>query len=85
VPPNIALQPICSAALRKRLNATVRVRHEVVQVAVTTEDQDVTQCSAIGILPRHASPGKPSPKERWWGVKPSGQKYPTPFGVAMKS
>jgi hypothetical protein len=31
------------------------VRHEVVQVFVTTEYREVTHCSANGILPRHAS------------------------------
>ena len=46
-----------------QVSHSVRVRHEVVQVAVVTAIssaltaiwQDITRCSTTGILPRHAS------------------------------
>jgi hypothetical protein len=76
-----------------RLNSTVSVRHEVVQVAVGAATslvlaamlQDSTRRSAAGILPRRASSGKPSPLGRWRGAKPSGQKRPSSYGMVAKS
>ena len=63
----------------------VRVRHEVVRVAVVTATSsvlteilwDITRCSATGIPPKRASSGKPSPRGCWRGAKPAGQKYPS--------
>jgi len=85
----------CSCARPARqLSSAVRVRHEVVQVAVgaatssefTAMLQDSTRRSAAGILPRRASSGKPFPLGRWRGAKPSGQKYPSSlYGMATKS
>jgi hypothetical protein len=71
----------------------VRVRHEVMQVAVMTATssvltavlQDITRCSASGILPERASPGKPSLRGCWWGAEPPRQKYPSSCGVVTKS
>ena len=69
---------VAHASPARGASFSVGVRHEVVQVAVGTAIsstltaiwQDSTRCSAIGILSRHASSGKPSLRGRWRGVKP---------------
>jgi hypothetical protein len=53
------------------------LRHEVGGVFVTPEYRDVTQCFAIGILPKRASSGKP-PIRVLVGCDAFGTMYPHP-------
>jgi len=69
---------VAHAESARQVSSPVGVRHEVVQVAVVTAIssaltaiwQNSTRRSAVGILSRHASSGKPSLRGRWRGVKP---------------